>query len=173
MVIRRARHDDAAQLAAFAEHAFRDAFAADNSARDMDAYCAASFSVTALESALHDASSDTLVCVDAGDRIVAYAQLRPGEPKGVERRPAWELSRFYVDRSHHGRGVAQNLMTAVIATARARHARTLWLGVWEHNLKAQAFYRKCGFVDVGSQLFVLGTDVQTDRVMTLDITPGG
>jgi ribosomal protein S18 acetylase RimI-like enzyme len=49
--------------------------------------------------------------------------------------------------------------------ARAQEAHTLWLGVWERNERAKAFYRKCGFADVGSQVFVLGTDAQTDRVM--------
>ena len=46
---------------------------------------------------------------------------------------------------------------------RAPSARTrLWLGVWEHNLRAIAFYRKCGFVQCGAQPFLLGTDLQTD-----------
>lgn len=35
----------------------------------------------------------------------------------------------------------------------------------ERNERAKAFYRKCGFADVGSQVFVLGTDAQTDRIM--------
>jgi ribosomal protein S18 acetylase RimI-like enzyme len=71
---------------------------------------------------------------------------------------------------HHGRGVARQLMAAVFAAARGRSAQTLWLGVWEKNLRALAFYRKFGFVDVGSHQFVLGTDVQTDRLMVRDIT---
>jgi ribosomal protein S18 acetylase RimI-like enzyme len=65
-----------------------------------------------------------------------------------------------------GRGVAQELMQAVLAEAQRRRGATLWLAVWERNDRAQAFYRKCGFVDVGSQPFMLGTDRQTDRVMS-------
>jgi ribosomal protein S18 acetylase RimI-like enzyme len=56
-------------------------------------------------------------------------------------------------------------MAAAIEAAEAAGARTLWLGVWERNPRAIAFYRKAGFVDVGSQLFVVGTDPQTDRLM--------
>jgi ribosomal protein S18 acetylase RimI-like enzyme len=37
--------------------------------------------------------------------------------------------------------------------------------VWEHNVRAVRFYAKHGFRDVGSHVFVLGSDVQTDRVM--------
>ena len=42
---------------------------------------------------------------------------------------------------------------------------TLWLGVWERNVRAQAFYRKQGFTVVGSQIFRLGSDPQRDLVM--------
>ena len=49
--------------------------------------------------------------------------------------------------------------------AAIRGAQTLWLGVWERNPRALAFYGKCGFVDVGEHVFLFGTDPQTDRVM--------
>jgi ribosomal protein S18 acetylase RimI-like enzyme len=74
--------------------------------------------------------------------------------------------RFYVDPIRHGHGIAQTLMDAVLTTARADAAHTIWLGVWERNPRAIAFYRKCGFEDVGSHPFLVGTDLQTDRVMT-------
>jgi ribosomal protein S18 acetylase RimI-like enzyme len=91
--------------------------------------------------------------------LVAYAQLHmtPGVPHGDV-----ELARFYVDQAHHGRGIAQALMTAVYANARALGGTRLWLGVWERNFRAIAFYRKCGFEKCGEHPFVLGTDLQTD-----------
>ena len=76
-----------------------------------------------------------------------------------------ELWRFYVDREWHGRGIAQALMDRVKAAARERGAKTLWLGVWERNDRARAFYAKCGFADAGEHIFLFGTDPQTDRVM--------
>ncbi len=78
---------------------------------------------------------------------------------------AIELWRFYVLREWHGQGIAQALMERVRAEAAARGAATLWLGVWDQNPRAQAFYRKCGFVDVGDHVFLFGTDPQRDRVM--------
>ena len=50
-------------------------------------------------------------------------------------------------------------------TGGARGGRTLWLGVWERNARAKAFYGKNGFVDVGSHVFMVGTDAQTDRIL--------
>jgi ribosomal protein S18 acetylase RimI-like enzyme len=45
----------------------------------------------------------------------------------------------------------------------------MWLGVWEHNPRAIAFYHKHGFVDVGDHVFLLGEDPQTDIIMELDL----
>jgi ribosomal protein S18 acetylase RimI-like enzyme len=76
-----------------------------------------------------------------------------------------ELQRFYVDTPWHGRGVAHALMEAVIGTSKALGGDVLWLGVWERNARAIAFYRKQGFERVGAKTFRLGADVQTDDVM--------
>ena len=190
MVIRRGASGDAAALAALAERTFRDAFAADNNAGDMDKYCATAYAPQIQGAQLADRDVDTLV-VEADAALIAYAQLRPGAmPQTGDLDPpraalphsslphsllprsqrTIELWRFYVDRAHHGRGVAASLMDAAVAAARERGAETMWLGVWERNLRAQAFYRKAGFADVGSHQFVLGSDVQTDRVMVRRLT---
>ena len=41
--------------------------------------------------------------------------------------------------------------------------------MWERNERAQAFYRKHGFRKVGTQVFVVGTDPQTDHVMLREL----
>ena len=79
--------------------------------------------------------------------------------------PPWAIVRFYVDRPWHGRGVAGELMAAAAETARAGGGRTLWLTAWERNPRAQAFYAKAGFRDVGTDTFVLGHSPQVDRVL--------
>ena len=90
----------------------------------------------------------------------------PGKYPEPVRGPApLELKRLYVVRAWHGRGVAHALMEAAIAAARARGAQTLWLGVWEHNPRAFAFYSKYGFTRVGEHVFQLGSDSQTDWVL--------
>ena len=76
-----------------------------------------------------------------------------------------ELKRLYVVRAWQGQGVAQALMDAALDAARARDAQTLWLGVWERNPRAVAFYRKYGFTRVGEHAFVLGGDRQTDWLL--------
>ena len=166
--VRPATVDDAARLADVARRLFHDTFAADNRPEDMAAYEAATYSPALQRAEIADPAGLVLVA-ELGDAWAGYAHLGGGEPPPGVAGPALELRRFYVDPAWHGRGVAQALMAAVRAAARERGARSLWLGVWERNPRAIAFYAKCGFADVGSQPFTLGADVQTDRVMT--VTP--
>lgn len=165
LIIRRATAGDAAMLADLAARTFRDAFAADNKAEDMDAYMSVAFTPAQLASEL-SASGNTFFVAEVEGAPVGYAQLRAGDaPTCVTGPDPVELSRLYVSQAWHGRGAAQALMRALVEEARAAGRRTLWLGVWELNPRAQAFYRKWGFRVVGSHVFVLGTDPQTDLLM--------
>lgn len=56
-------------------------------------------------------------------------------------------------------------MRTTLETAAASGYRTLWLGVWERNPRAIAFYERWGFATVGSHVFRLGSDDQTDLIM--------
>lgn len=165
--IRKAVPGDAAVLAGLARTTFYDAFAATNDAADMTLHLERAYGVPQQTSEIRDPRITTLLLEQAGSAI-AYAQIRDYHVPGCVSGPApIELWRFYVDREWHGRGIATPLMERVKVEARARGAKTLWLGVWEHNRRARAFYAKCGFADVGEHIFLFGTDPQTDRVMTL------
>ena len=171
VTIRPATADDAERLSEFARRVFDETFAAHNTAADMAASLDATFTPARQAAELRAANATILLATVADDdgagTIAGYAHLVFGGdgPPGVTGPAPAELKRLYVDRSFHGTGAAVRLMAAAIATAAARGARTLWLGVWEHNPRAIAFYAKRGFTDVGAQRFVLGADVQTDRVM--------
>ena len=161
MIIRVATPADAATLAAISLKTFVDTFAPHNRAADIDAYTSVAFSEEKQRRELETPGIVTLLGEEDGETI-AYSQLRhtPGGPHGDV-----EIARFYVDRPHHGRGIAQLLMDSVEQNARALGGTRIWLGVWEHNLRAIAFYRKRGFVQCGAQPFLLGSDLQTDWVM--------
>jgi len=161
MIIRTATSADAAILTAISLKTFVDTFAPHNTAADMQSYTSVAFTEEKQRREIETEGSITLLGEEDGD-IIAYAQIRitPGAPHGDV-----ELARLYVDQPHHGRGIAQTLMDEVEWHARALGGTRLWLGVWEHNLRAIAFYRKRGFTQCGAQPFLLGTDLQTDWVM--------
>ena len=165
MLIRRGSAADAPVLAALARETFFDTFASTNDATDMALHLARAYGVPQQTAELTDPAITTLLAEEGGE-TVAYAQLRAGHaPDFVSGSAPIELWRFYVQRGWHGRGIAQALMARVVTESVSAGARTLWLGVWEHNHRARAFYGKCGLVDVGQHVFLFGTDPQTDRVM--------
>lgn len=179
--IRRAGVEEAADVSAFAARTFFDTFGAANRPDDMAAYLAATFSPELQAAEIADPSTVVLV-VDPSAQPAAnggtspgyagYAQLSAGPaPDAVTGGDPIELRRFYVASEWHGRGVAQLLMREVLGAAAARGARTLWLGVWERNPPAIAFYASQGFVRVGSHEFRLGTDLQTDLLLVRAVPP--
>lgn len=174
--LRRASVTDAATLAEFGARTFVETFAADNSPDDLAAYLAQSFG-EAIQRAELSSATITAFVAEVDGVIAGYAMLRQdgaesGLPPGLSSAAApVELQRLYVSRELKGRGLAQLLMAQVEAEARRRGGRTLWLGVWERNSRAIAFYRKSGFIDVGTHVFQLGSDPQTDRLMSKPLAP--
>lgn len=164
--IRRATEADVAALTEFGARTFRESFGKDNTPEDMEKHLNSAWRPELQRAEVLDPTLDTLLARDANGTLAGFAQLRDKHaPPGVTTTMPVELWRFYVDKPWQGRGLARALMTAAEDSARARGGRELWLGVWERNERAQAFYRKCGFEKVGSQVFVVGTDPQTDHVM--------
>jgi ribosomal protein S18 acetylase RimI-like enzyme len=163
--IRIAKVSDAEVLAGLARQTFHDTFAATNDPTDMALYLSRAYGLDQQTRELSDRDITTLLVEEDGEAI-AYAQLRTGHvPECVTGPKPIELWRFYVHREWHGRGLAKPLMDRVKAEASARGGQTLWLGVWERNDRARAFYAKHGFTAVGEHIFLFGNDPQTDLVM--------
>ena len=68
-------------------------------------------------------------------------------------------------------GLGAQLLEWALGWARARSASELWLGVWERNERALEFLAKFGFESVGSHVFMLGSDAQTDLILRLRLGP--
>lgn len=163
--IRRARPSDAEVLAELGAQTFAETFAAENTPEDMSAYLAQAFTPARLADELADPKATFLLAFVEGEPA-GYAKLYRGEPPpSVKDESTVELARLYVAQKWLGLGVGRDLMQRCVGEARGSGAGVMWLGVWERNLRAQAFYRKWGFTPVGEQVFRLGADEQTDLVM--------
>jgi diamine N-acetyltransferase len=165
-IVRRASAADAALLAELGARTFAETFAADNRPEDMAAYIASSFSYERQAAELADPQSVFLIAEIDGI-AAGYAKIRGGAPapESVTNNKPIELVRLYVSQSWLGRGLGASLMRACVREATQRGYRTIWLGVWEHNARARAFYRKWNFHEVGEHVFQLGNDSQTDMLM--------
>lgn len=169
--IRTATSADAVPLRALAERTFRDAFASDNTADDLDAYVREAFSLDRVRAELVAGENAFLLAfIDGPEQPVGYAKLRTGpvDPSVAGPDPV-ELQRLYVDARAVGCGIGATLMRASFGTVRLSGHRTLWLGVWERNTRAIAFYEKWGFETVGEHVFRLGSDDQRDLIMSRSV----
>jgi ribosomal protein S18 acetylase RimI-like enzyme len=107
-------------------------------------------------------------------RPVGYARLSVGrKPDFVESPDPIELVRIYVETNLIGSGYGSALMQACLEAAQRAGYRSIWLGVWERNVRAIKFYEKWGFKKLGDQEFILGKDIQNDWVMgrSLELIP--
>lgn len=162
---------DAAMLADLGARAFSETFAKDNTPEDLAEYLRASFSPEIQAAELARPGSHFVVLECAG-QPVGFARLLDGgtdsclqesaELRGLH---SMELIRIYLLQAHTGRRLGDVLMQACLEHAAGRAVEVLWLGVWEHNPRAIAFYQRWGFEKIGEHDFPLGQDIQTDWVM--------
>jgi ribosomal protein S18 acetylase RimI-like enzyme len=169
--IREAASDDARLLTDLSYTTFWDAFAhhPKNAPDDLSHYMRQAFNVGQITAELAEPNSIFLIA-EIGGNPAGYAKLiRDSIEDGITAARPIELSRLYSHQEYLGQGVGQNLMDAGFDLARADKYDVMWLGVWEFNPRAQAFYRKNGFREVGKHTFLLGSDPQTDLLMQKEI----
>ncbi|MEQ1737501.1 MAG: GNAT family N-acetyltransferase [Rhodoglobus sp.] len=172
MHIRPATADDAAQLHELAAATFPLACPPATTQVAIADFIAAHLSESSFIGYLADQSR--LLFIGAIDGEPAgYTMLVLGEPTdadaaaAVAERPTAELSKCYALPSAHGTGLAAALVAASVDAARARGARSLWLGVNKENARARRFYEKCGFAVVGMKKFLVGDRYEDDFVLEL------
>jgi ribosomal protein S18 acetylase RimI-like enzyme len=165
--VRPATPRDASMLATLAARLFEQTFGPMNDPDDVRMYVGEAFSPAVQGEELADPERIVWIAEDPGGAPIGYAMLRRGgTAPGVDSSRSAEVQRIYADRVWHGRGVGETLMRACVDQAREWRCDMIWLGVWERNPRAIAFYEKTGFEHVGRQTFVLGRDVQFDLVMS-------
>lgn len=171
ILIRQAAPDDAKPLTDLAYTTFWDAFAhhPKNAPDDLNHYMRQAFNLEQITEELSEPSSIFLIAEIDG-KAAGYAKLITGSTEaGITAERPIELSRLYSHQEYIGKGVGQTLMDACFERARCDGHDVMWLGVWEHNPRAQRFYEKNGFRVVGSHTFQLGSDPQTDLLMQQEL----
>jgi len=161
--------EDLGALYALSAATFTDTFASTNTPANMDAYISAAYSPDKLRAELLNPDSD-FYFLYAGGALAGYIKLNDCPAQTDVHDPdALEIERLYMHRNFQGLGLGSALMQKALDVARARGKKYVWLGVWEGNNKARAFYHKHGFYPFGSHPFVMGDDRQTDLLMRKDL----
>ena len=169
--IRRASPDDAKLLTDLSYTTFWDAFAhhPKNAPDDLAHYMRQAFTIEQIAVELADNKTIFLIA-ELDGKPAGYAKLIVESIEdGITAKKPIELARLYSHQEYLGQGVGQNLMDACFDLAKSRDHDVMWLGVWEYNPRAQRFYEKNGFREVGKHTFQLGSDPQTDLLMQKEL----
>ncbi|HMO76045.1 MAG TPA: GNAT family N-acetyltransferase [Sphingopyxis sp.] len=163
--------EDAEALSAFAERSFTHTFGHIYDPADLAAFLANWNPPERIREQIADPGWAIALVRGEGGRVLGFVKLGPIDfdlPEGQPAEDATELHQLYVDQDAKGSGVAAALMDWGIGWARER-AGTLYLSVFTENHRAQAFYRRYGFVDVGRNAFRVGNHIDEDRIWRLDL----
>lgn len=161
--------NDIDQLQKIGRQTFFETFAESNTEENMKEYLDNGFSTEKLHSELNNPNSEFYFALEE-DTVIGYLKLNFGESQTeLKDDKALEIERIYVLTEFHGKKVGQLLYDKAIQVATETKADYVWLGVWEENLRAIAFYKKNGFVEFDKHIFRLGDEEQTDIMMKLQL----
>jgi len=169
MNIRYGTTNDAEMLSKLGAKTFYDTFAKDNTPENMDLHLKKSFSPEIQFNELA-ASENIFLIIELENQPIGFAQLIMGsKEETLHGTKSLEIRRIYATQENIGKGFGKELMQASIKEAKQRGCDSIWLGVWEKNPRAIAFYKKWGFKEVGTHTFKVGDDPQRDFIMELEL----
>ena len=98
--------------------------------------------------------------------MVGYLKINDAPAQSDINDPeSMEVERIYVRKEHKGKGLGKVLMDYALQQAKEKKKNYVWLGVWEKNVDAIAFYKKMGFRETGRHSFRMGDELQSDLIM--------
>lgn len=163
--IRRATAADARLISVLGAVTFYEAYFEQDSPPDLANYIHESFNLDKIRAELEDENA-TFFIIYLNTHAVGYAKLREDSKADcVNNETAIELQRIYTVERVFGKGIGERLLKHCLEFAKRKGFKSLWLGVWEENRRAQRFYEKHGFCRVGQLTFPYGDSVGINFVL--------
>jgi diamine N-acetyltransferase len=149
---------------------FRDTFDDVNTTENMMMYINEKFTLRKIREEIEEPGS-LFFLAERNGKAIGYARVRTSQQLSeLNGTNALEIERLYADKTFIGTGVGKALMNTCMDYARQKGFTMVWLGVWEHNLRAIEFYKKIGFEKFSHHVFMLGHDAQVDHLMKKHIS---
>ncbi|MCY8346171.1 GNAT family N-acetyltransferase [Bacillus haynesii] len=164
--IKKCTLEDLHKLQEIGYETFNETFKDQNSPENMKAYLDKAFNLKQLEKELSNRSSQFFF-VYVSNEIAGYLKVNTDEAQSEKMDgESLEIERIYIKNNFQNHGLGKYLFNKAVEIAKERNKKKIWLGVWEKNENAIAFYKKMGFVQTGAHSFYMGDDEQTDLIMT-------
>jgi len=164
--IKKCTIEDLCILQEISYETFNETFKQQNSPENMKAYLERAFNLKQLEKELSNTSSEFFF-VYFNDEVTGYLKVNINDAQSEEMSDeSLEIERIYIKNKFQKHGLGKYLLNKAMEIAMKHHKKKVWLGVWEKNENAIAFYKKMGFVRTGSHSFYMGDEEQMDFIMT-------
>ncbi|AVQ34454.1 N-acetyltransferase [Staphylococcus muscae] len=164
-MIRPCTLEDLKVLQAISCQAFDETFGPYNKKEHMDQHLATAYTDEKLTKELQNPNS-YFYFIYAKNELAGYLKLNAfdaqTEPFDEQH---FEIERIYLLSQFQKQGLGAQLYNKALEVAKSLNCKYIWLGVWEKNENAIAFYQKNGFEKVGAHTFYMGDDPQTDYIM--------
>ncbi|MEC0305013.1 GNAT family N-acetyltransferase, partial [Terribacillus saccharophilus] len=132
---------------------FTDTFKDQNTPENMKAYLDKAYASKKLENELLNTSSQFFF-IYLNEELAGYLKVNTDDAQTEEMNDdSLEIERIYVRSKYQKQGLGKYLMNKAIEIATEWNMKAIWLGVWEKNQNAMAFYSKNGFVKTGAHSF--------------------
>lgn len=164
--IKKCNVEDLPKLLEISYETFNETFKKQNSPENIKAYLERAFNLKQLEKELSNISSQFFF-VYLNNEVAGYLKININDAQSEEMSDeSLEIERIYIKRKFQKHGLGMYLLNKTIEIAMEFNKKKIWLGVWEKNENAIAFYEKMGFVQTGSHSFYMGNEEQVDFIMT-------
>ncbi|MFC0336483.1 GNAT family N-acetyltransferase [Kushneria avicenniae] len=169
MTFRACGPEDALEVASIGRDTYRQTFEGHYDPDVMAQYLDQAFNPDAVTKELDHPQSNFWL-LETGGHVAGYLKMNQGLAQTeAQEEGGIEIERIYLLKAFQGQGFGRALFDRAMDFARACESRFVWLGVWENNHRALAFYQSMGFRIVGAHDFRMGEVVDTDYIMRLTL----
>lgn len=169
ITIKKAVEDDYRVLSALAVSTFVESHGHSAAEADITHYVESRLNAIALKEALADIKNNYYIFY-RDEQPVGFSNIIFNTPAPVDipGDNTAKLERIYFLQSHMHLGLGQQLLNFNIALAKQYHQSGIWLNVWVENLPASRFYKRNGFIVIGSlDFYISNNHVNPNDVMYL------
>ncbi|MBM7651184.1 GNAT family N-acetyltransferase [Neobacillus cucumis] len=164
--IKKCTLQDLHRLQKISYETFNETFKDQNSPENMTTYLERAFNLEQLEKEIANSSSEFFF-VYLNHEVAGYLKVNTNEAQSEEMGDeSLEIERIYIKNQFQKHGLGKYLFNKAMELALELNKKKIWLGVWEKNENAIAFYQRMGFVQTGAHSFYMGDEEQVDFIMT-------
>ncbi len=156
---------DLKELQAISRETFKKTFDPFTAPADMAKFLKENYSDERLTAEINNPDSRFFFLIVEGE-VAGYLKVNVGAAQTEHLKPnAFELERIYLRSKFQHRGLGLVLLKYADQLARDEGKDYIWLGVYEHNKVARAFYAKDGFEKISQHVYQVGSDPQIDYLL--------